>query len=209
MSRRLLIIGAGGHGRVVADAALCAGWREVAFLDDDSSLGESGGLPVLGPASSATDYRGGEFIVAIGNADLRQRQQTTLESWGLPIATIVHPSAVVASSAVIRVGSVVLAGAVVNAGARIGRGCIVNTSASIDHDCVVGDFCHISVGAHLAGTVSLGDRSWIGIGAVVSNDLGVCADCVVGASAAVVRDIVVPGTYVGVPAKLLGAERDR
>lgn len=201
MNGRLLIIGAGGHGRVVADAALCAGWRDVAFLDDDPLQKESGGLPVLGPVSTAVEYQDADFVIAIGNTEVRQRAQDALEKQGLRIATVIQPSAVISPNATIGVGSVVMAGAVINAGARVGRGCIVNTCASIDHDCAIGDFCHISVGAHLAGMVSMGEKTWVGIGAVVSNDLSICGDCTIGAGAVVIRDIDRPGTYVGVPAR--------
>ena len=95
-----------------------------------------------------------------------------------------------------------MAGAVVNADAVIGKGCIINTCSSVDHDCTISDFVHVSVGAHIAGTVNVGDRTWIGIGAVVSNNINICADCKIGAGAAVVKDIDMEGTYVGVPARI-------
>ena len=113
MNGRLLIIGAGGHGRVVADAALCAGWRDVAFLDDDPLQKESGGLPVLGPVSTAVEYQDADFVIAIGNTEVRQRAQDALEKQGLRIATVIQPSAVISPNATIGVGSVVMAGAVI------------------------------------------------------------------------------------------------
>ena len=85
--------------------------------------------------------------------------------------------------------------------AIIGKGCIINTAASVDHDCVVEDYCHISVGSHLAGTVHTGKHTWIGAGAVVSNNVTVCGECMIGAGAVVVRDINEIGTYAGIPAK--------
>ena len=96
-----------------------------------------------------------------------------------------------------------MAGAVINVDAVIGRGVIVNTCASVDHDCRIGDFCHVSVGARLAGTVHVGDRSTLGVGAVVRNNTDICADCMVGAGAAVVSPLTEPGVYVGVPARRL------
>lgn len=200
---RLCVIGASGHGRVVADAAALSGWDEVVFLDDAPGVTECGGFPVVGRAADAGRVRADGYVVAIGNAETRRRVQERLEADGLSVATLVHPSAVVAEGVALGVGTVVLAGAVVNPGAVLGRGCIVNTCASVDHDCRVGDFCHVSVGAHLAGTVCLGDGVWAGIGAVVSNNLTVCPGCTLGAGTVVVSDLSVPGTYIGVPAKMI------
>jgi acetyltransferase-like isoleucine patch superfamily enzyme len=94
-----------------------------------------------------------------------------------------------------------MAGVVMNADASIGEGCIINTSSSVDHDNVLADFVHVSVGAHLAGTVKVGKGAWIGAGAVVSNNISICREALVGAGAVVVCDITEPGTYIGVPAK--------
>ena len=97
--------------------------------------------------------------------------------------------------------TVIMAGAVVNPGASVGKGCIVNTCSSVDHDCRVGDYVHIAVGAHLCGTVAVGEGTWIGAGSTVSNNVSVCGECMIGAGAVVVRDITEAGTYLGVPAK--------
>lgn len=141
-----------------------------------------------------------DVVIAIGNSTIRETIQRRFEQQGFPIATLVHPQAVVAESAELDAGTVVMAGAVVNPFARLGKGCIVNTCASVDHDCVVADYVHVAVGAHLCGTVSVGTHTWIGAGAVVSNNVFVCADCMIGAGAAVVKAVVEAGTYVGVPA---------
>ena len=101
-------------------------------------------------------------------------------------------------------GTVVMANAVINAGARIGAHCIINTSAVVEHDNRIADFVHISVGAKLAGTVSVGKRSWVGIAACVSNNIHICDDCMIGAGAVVIKDIEESGTYVGVPVKKIG-----
>ena len=200
---RLVIVGAGGHGKVVADIARLCGYGDIAFLDDAPGLAQVLGYQVLGPVSSLSMYPQDDFVVAIGKAAARRRIQDELVHKGARLVTLVHPSAVVAQGVKMGVGSVVMAGAVINPSAKVGCGCIVNTSASIDHDCDIGDYAHISVGAHLAGSVPVGDGSWIGIGTVVSNNVSVCPDCVVGAGAVVVRDVTVPGTYVGVPARLV------
>lgn len=199
---RLVIIGAGGHGKVVADIAHLNGYEDIVFLDDNPGLSEVDGYRVVGPVSSFGRHGSCDFVVAVGDAGVRSRIQTRLEDAGECVVTLVHPSAVVAGDAEIGAGSVVMAGAVINPSASLGRGCIINTGATVDHDCAVGDFAHVSVGAHLAGAVSVGDGTWVGIGAVVSNNISICPGCVIGAGAAVVRNINVPGTYVGVPAKL-------
>lgn len=199
---RLVIIGASGHGKVVADIAHLNGYEDIVFLDDNPGLSEVDGHRVAGQVSSFDRHENCDFVVAVGDVSVRSRIQARLEDAGERVVTLVHPSAVVAGDVAIGAGSVVMAGAVVNPSASLGRGCIINTGATVDHDCTVGDFVHVSVGAHLAGAVSVGDGTWVGIGAVVSNNISICPGCVVGAGAVVVRDIEVPGTYVGVPAKL-------
>ena len=196
--RKLAIIGASGHGKVVADIARKNGYKEIVFLDDDESFHECGGYLVIGKSSDAGTIDA-DVIVGIGNADIRKRIQESLPEEKL--VTLIHPDAVVAEDVVIGAGAVVMAGAVVNPGARIGKGCIINTCSSVDHDCVVGDYVHIAVGSHLCGTVSVGDGTWIGAGATVSNNISICPDCMIGAGAVVVNDIQESGTYVGVPAK--------
>lgn len=203
---RLIIIGASGHGKVVADIAKLSGYTDIAFLDDAPGLKVVSGYPVLGAVSTFSAFSQDDFFVAIGNSDIRRRIQDEISSSGARLVTLIHPSAVVAQDVVIGEGTAVMAGAVINPSVRIGRGCIVNTSASVDHDCVIGDFSHISVGAHLAGSVAVDKRTWIGIGAVVNNNLSICSDVVIGAGAVVVRSIGVSGTYVGIPAKLVCSE---
>lgn len=198
----LIIVGASGHGKVVADIARRNGYSDIAFLDDAPGLMQVSSYQVLGAVPQFEEYLQSDFVVAIGNAAIRRRIQDELTHAGAKFVTLIHPSAIITEDVVIGAGSVVMAGAVINPSARIGRGCIVNTSASIDHDCIVGNFAHVSVGAHLAGTVSVGDGTWVGIGSVVSNNISICSDCMIGAGAVVVKDIQKPGTYIGVPARL-------
>ena len=202
MYPKLIIIGASGHGKVVADAAEKIGrYNEILFLDDANKT-ECAGYPVVGTVSDAGRYYNeAEFVVAIGNACIREKIQEKLFYERAHLATLIHPSAVVGKEVIIGAGTLLLAGSIVNAGSKIGRGCIINTGASVDHDCVVGDYTHISVGSHLAGAVQVGKRTWIGIGAVVSNNLSICDDCIIGAGAVVIQNIRDKGTYVGVPAK--------
>ncbi|MBP3557002.1 MAG: acetyltransferase [Thermoguttaceae bacterium] len=199
--RKIVIIGASGHGKVVADLAKKNGYDDVVFLDDNPNAGANGGFRVVGTTRDVSRFAECDFIVAIGAARVRERLQTRLLDANLRVVSLIHPNAVVADDCVVGPGTAVMAGVVINPSVRIGAGCIVNTAASVDHDCVVEDFAHISVGARLAGTVSAGARSWIGIGATISNNIKICADCTIGAGAVVVKDIDEPGVYVGVPAR--------
>ena len=194
--RKLAIIGASGHGKVVADIARKNGYKEIVFLDDDESIHECGGYPVIGKSSEAGTIDA-DIIVGIGNAGIRKRIQESVPEEKL--VTLIHPDAVIAEDVVIGAGTVIMAGAVVNSGVQIGNGCIINTCSSVDHDCILGDYVHIAVGAHVAGTVCIKDSTWIGAGAVVSNNVNICGDCMIGAGAVVIRDILEYGTYVGVP----------
>lgn len=204
--KNLVIIGASGHGKVVGDIAVRNGYEEIVFLDDNESLSECAGFLVAGRGDDFIRYPDRDFVVAIGNASVRQFYQEKLEAQNYRVVTLIHPQAVIGRRVEISPGTVVMAGAVINSDARIGKGCIVNTCSSIDHDCLIGDYVHVSVGAHVAGGVSIKDRTWIGAGAVVSNGVAICDDCMIGAGAVVVRDISVQGTYVGVPAKRNGHE---
>ncbi|MDY2594659.1 MAG: acetyltransferase [Oliverpabstia sp.] len=194
--KKLVIIGASGHGKVIADIAVKNGYEEIVFLDDDENIKECAGFPVVGKTSEAVNIDG-DKIIAIGNAKIREWIQSDLEN----VVTLIHPAALISRRVCIGTGTVVMAGAVINSDAVIGDGCIINTGASVDHDCKIGNYSHISVGAHVAGTVEIGERTWIGAGATVSNNVNICNNCMIGAGAVVIKDIEEPGTYVGVPAE--------
>ena len=199
--KNLIIIGASGHGKVIADIAVRNGYEDIVFLDDADHIQSCAGFPVVGK-TSALSHMNGDVIVAIGNANIRERIQESIQNQKrVKLATLIHPNAVISRRVEIGVGSVVMAGAVVNSDVVIGKGCIINTGASVDHDCKVEDFAHISVGAHVAGTCCIGKRTWIGAGAVVSNNVNICGDCMIGAGAVVIRNMEESGTYVGCPAR--------
>lgn len=196
--KRLMIIGAGGHGRVVSDIASKCGYTDICFLDD---AGESNPLVVDKVSNFKKYIDNAEFFVAIGNSRVREKLFCELLGCGAKIAILIHPNAVVAENVEIGYGTAVMAGAVINPNTRIGNGAIINTCSSVDHDCEVADFCHVSVGAHLCGTVRIDKHTWIGAGATVINNISICSGCMIGAGAAVVKDIKDDGVYVGVPAK--------
>ena len=194
--KKLVIIGASGHGKVIADIAVRNGYEEIVFLDDDENVTECAGFPVVGKTIEASSIDG-DKIVAIGNSKIRERIQKNIDN----IATLIHPNAVISRRVEIGEGSVVMAGAVINSDSVVGKGCIINTGASVDHDCKIENFVHVSVGTHVAGNCIIGERTWIGAGATVSNNINICNDCMIGAGAVVIKNIEESGTYIGVPAK--------
>lgn len=203
MKKNLVIIGASGHGKVVADIALKIDqWRSISFLDDDVNIESSMGIDVIGKVDDYRKYIGeSEIFVAIGNNKIRKVIQAEIEEAGASIPVLIHPSAIIGSEVEINSGAVVMAGSIINCSTKIGKSCIINTGATVDHDNVIEDYVHISPGVHLAGSVLIGKGTWIGIGSIVSNNLKITSGCTVGAGAVVVRDIDEPGTYTGAPAK--------
>lgn len=201
--KTLYIVGAGGHGRVVADIARLNGYDDIRFLDDAEHPDLKERYVLVGTTQLLSQLPPGAVFIAVGDNYMRERlfRQAEAMSWQLP--SLVHPKAVVANSVVLGKGVVVMAGAVVNPDAVIEDGCIINTGATVDHDDRIGAFSHVSVGAHLAGTVRVGRHVWIGAGAIVKNNCSIASNCVVGAGAVVVKNIEDAGVYVGVPAKLM------
>lgn len=194
--KALRIIGAGGHGRVLADIAQAMGYKNIAFLDAGfPSLARSGAWDVIGTPADIDDS---EYAFGIGN---NQTRIGLLESIPCELATLVHPSAVISPHAKIGAGSVICAGAIIGPFATLGQGCIINTCASVDHDCTLHDGVHLSPGAHLGGGVTVGARSWVGIGASVREYKSLGADVTIGAGAAVVTDVTDSARFGGVPAK--------
>ncbi|WP_231701804.1 acetyltransferase [Crassaminicella thermophila] len=198
-----MIIGASGHGKVVADIALKMNkWLSIAFLDNNESIKSSMGLEVIGKSADALKYiEDYDIFVAIGNNATREKIQEKLEVAGASIPVLVHPNVVIGTEVELRIGTVIMAGVVINSSTRIGKGCIINTGSTIDHDNVIEDYVHISPGANLAGNVKVGKGSWIGIGSAVSNNINITNGCKVGAGSVVVKDITESGTYVGVPVR--------
>ena len=197
--RPYIIIGAGGHGAVIADILYSCGCSLKGFLDDGVAAGtEVLDAKVLGKMGSYRDHPECLFIIGVGDNSIRRR---VAQEYRLEYGVAVHPSAVIGRQVEIGLGSVVMAGCVINPGTVVGEHCIINTGASLDHDNRISDFTHVSPGAVLGGTVFIGARTHVGIGACIKNNIIVCDNVVIGAGAVVIRDIVEPGTYFGVPAK--------
>lgn len=205
MKDKLLIIGASGHGKVVADIALKMNkWNNIVFLDDDEDIITSLGLKVIGKSADAIhkidEY---DMFVGIGNNQTRQKIQNELELIGANLPILIHPNSVIGEQVNISSGTVIMAGVVINSCTSIGRGCIINTAATIDHDNTIEDFVHISPGSHLAGKVTVGNGSWLGIGCNISNNISIAEKSIVGAGSVVINDTSPYSTVVGVPAHVI------
>lgn len=201
MSKSVVIIGASGHGKVIADIIELNGNKVLGFLDDDESLvgKDIVGFPVLGKTADCESFGNCEFIIAIGDPTIRKKFATEFKvKWH----TAIHPKAVVSQlDTSIGEGTVVMANAVINPSAKIGKHCIINTGAIIEHDNNLANYVHISPNATLAGIVTVGEGTHIGAGASTKQVLNIAPNCIIGAGAVVVEDITESGTYVGVPAR--------
>jgi len=210
VNRSLAIVGAGGHGRVVADCAEALGWDRIEFFDDNYRGMAFGPWPVVG-AVEALFQRAGDYdgvIVGIGTNRARLDLHLALVGRSAVMATLIHPRATISRHARIEAGTVVFAGAVVNFGAIIGQACIINTGATVDHDDRLADGVHLSPGAHLGGTATVGECSWIGLGASVREGVTIGRNVRIGAGAAVVAAAPDDMDLVGVPARPLKRNDD-
>ncbi len=196
MNKKVIIIGASGHGKVVADIVRRRGDNVVGFLDDDTSK-----PGVIGTVDDLIKYQECSFIIAIGNNDIRKRIAETYSD--LNYYTAIHPTAVIGENVSIGAGTVVMANAVINPAVSIGKHCIINTAAVVEHDNILESYVHISPKAVLCGTVIVEERVHIGAAAVVKNNLSIAAGTLIGVGAAVVKNIDKAGVYAGVPAKEL------
>jgi len=202
----LVVYGAGGHGRVVADAARSAEMEVMGFLDDGVPAGEQVlDWRVLGDAGWLQGRHGVSVALGIGANDVRRQVADKLARAGAALATVVHPTAVVSPYAQLGPGVVVFALAVVNVGARVGRGAIVNTGSILEHDVQIGDFAHVASNAALGGAARVGVDSMLGTGAVVLPGRTVGDRSIVGAGAVVSRDVAADVVVAGVPARRMNS----
>lgn len=203
----MLILGFGGHARSVADVALASGITELSFLDSNARPGESF---LSFPVKSSMDFELSEswvVIPAAGDNNKRLQQCDWVVQQGWRLGTLIAPSATIGIGAQIGEGSFIAHHAHVGPMASVGRGCIINTGAIVEHECAVGQYSHISVGAVVAGRSRIGERCFLGAGSTVIDSLRVTDDVMLGAGACAHRNLKVAGTYVGVPAKIIGGKR--
>jgi UDP-perosamine 4-acetyltransferase len=207
MLRRVVMVGAGGHAKVVVEAVRAMGVFEIVGLTDPAPAApEVLGVPVLGSDEVlAALYGQGirEAVLAVGDNRLRQELARMAFQLGFTLPPIIHPHASISPSARIRDGAVVMARAVVGTEATVHEAAIINTGAILDHETVIGPAAHVAPGCALAGRVTVGERALVGAGAAVRPRIVIGADAVVATGAAVVDDVP-PGVLVGgVPARPL------
>lgn len=207
-SKNLVIYGASGHAKVIADIIEKSGDTLLAFVDDDRALwteqllgyGIWKGMDELIEQSKKGSF---SVIVGIGINHTRRKLSEQLKKAGIIFGTAIHPSVVIGRDVIIGEGTVIMANAVINPCTSIGNHCIINTGVTVDHDNVIGDFVHLSPGAHLGGTVQIGAMSWVGLGAKVINNINIGENVIVGAGSTVIRNIEANSVVVGTPAALI------
>lgn len=209
MTASLLIVGAGGHGKVVAEtAALGSRWDRIAFVDDARPKGEKvAGFEIIGITEDLNDLRldFADAAIGIGDNGTRLSHLRHLIEARFHLPAIVHPTAAISPTATIGAGTVIFAQAAVNAEARIGTAVIINTGAVVEHDCIIGDGVHLSPGVHMGGHVVIGERAWIGTGTAIVPRAEIGGGTIVGAGATVTGDLPEDVVAVGVPARVRDA----
>lgn len=206
MNKNVVIIGAGGHAKVIADIIDKSKDIVIGFLDDNKTKGDiivkEEQYKVIGRIDDCRKIQLEspeiEFVIAIGNNKVRKQIAERYEN--LKFYTAIHPSSQIALDVEIGEGTVVMANASINTSVKIGKHCIINTGTIIEHDNILKDYVHISPNATLCGTVEIGGLTHVGAGATIRNNIKICDNCVVGVGSVVVKDIKQYGTYIGVPA---------
>ena len=204
MTNSNLIIGAGGHGKVIANGMLEIGLNILGFVDDNPQIIGCTilGLPVLGTIDNLADFGPDGLVAGIGHNSVRQQvvqrvNRIMCATW----LNVVHPKAVVSDFVKMGSGSVVMAGGIINADTNVGDHVIINTGSTVDHDCRIGDFVHIAPGAHIAGGVTVGEGALLGIGCSVIPGCQIGEWAVIGAGTIVVDNVPAGVTAKGVPAR--------
>lgn len=203
----ILVLGGGGHAKVVIDALLASGYKVIGFLDKNPAIQELAGVQQLGDAHPASMKQFGPADVllangfgSVGTNTLRMDQFKLWKSHAFRFVTVVHPAAVVAKGVVLEEGVQVMAGAVIQPGCQIGANAIVNTRVALDHDCILGAHAHIATGASLSGDVHVGEGAHIGTGAAIIQGVRIGCHSLVGAGSVVVKDVADNTQVLGVPA---------
>lgn len=196
--QEIILIGAGGHGLVIADIVEAMGHRMIAFVDQYKAGSQHRGYPVNSFDKESLSDLTKRYIISIGSNAARKNIS---EAFPLPYTVAIHPRSTLSPSAAIAQGTVVMAGVCVNAAAHIGAHCILNTGCVVEHECILEDFVHVSPRAALAGNVRVGEGTHIGIGAVVLPGITIGKWCTIGAGAVVISNVPDGTTVIGVPAR--------
>lgn len=196
----MILFGASGHGKVIADILDAGGITDIEFWDDapDENFKD------YKVSKTPADLQGikGEIIISIGINATRKRVAERLNN-SLPYGNAIHPGAIISRKTIIGPGTVIMAGTVINTDSKIGAHCIINTNASVDHDCNIGDYVHVSPNAALCGDVTVGEGTHVGAGSVVIPGIKIGRWCAIGAGAVVIRDVPDFATVVGNPGKII------
>lgn len=204
----VIIIGAGGHAKVLAALLVAAGVEIVGLTDTDPARhgGNVLGCPVLGDDEIIAEHGVGEIKLAVGvgttrSSAVRHNIYATYAGRGYQFHTCIHPTAMIAADVMIGPGAQVMAGAVIQPGTVIGANAIINTGACVDHDCHIGDHAHIAPGAVLSGGVTVGACSHVGAASVILQNIALGAEVTVGAGAVVTADVDDGACMIGIPAR--------
>jgi acetyltransferase EpsM len=201
-----ILIGAGGHAKVIIDILLNRNEEIIGFIDDNIKSSFEG-FDILGKVSDIPEImqkrKNAKFLISIGNNSVREKIVNMFSDLSIPYGKAIAPSALVGRNVIIEEGTVVMPGAVINCDTAIGKHSIINTSATIDHECLIGDYVHISPGVNLAGNVRVGNLTHIGIGACSIQNIMIGNEVTVGAGATVINHIEDCLKVVGTPAKPL------
>ena len=206
MQHKVIVLGAGGQAKVIADIIIKNNDLLLGFLDDNKEKNTNiiSDYKVIGKFDDCIEIQEKnseiEFVIAIG--DNKDRMKIA-QKYNLSYYTAIHPNAVIGMNAKIKEGTVIMANAVINPDASIGRHCIINTGVIVEHDNEIEDFVHLSPNSTLAGTVRVGCCTHIGAGSTIRNNINIGSNIVIGAGTVVVKDMEEPGTYIGVPASKL------
>lgn len=210
MSHPVVILGAGGHAKVLVEALLASAKAIVGVVDPDPALAGRTvhGIPIIGNDDEVMKYPKDSvcLVNGMGSVGCLFRRRELFERFkakGYTFVPVVHPSAVIASGVELGEGAQVMAGAVIQPGCRIGANTILNTRTSIDHDCRIGDHVHVAPGTVFSGDVSVGNTSHIGPGVTIIQGIAIGQGCVVGAGSVVLKNIPDGVTAYGVPAKVV------
>ena len=205
---KVLIFGAGGHGKVVLDILIESGASVFGFIDEDKAkIGqEIRGFAVLGDFSYFEKKKSISIALGIGNNVIREKIFNKAKNMGIGIVSAIHPKAIVSKDVKIGEGVVIMPGAVINTGAVLNEGAVVNTGATVDHDSYLEKFCQIWPGAHLAGSVRVGEFSYVGTGASVIQNINIGKNVMIGAGAVIISDVPDNVIIAGNPGRVIKKE---
>lgn len=208
MIRPVIVIGGGGHAKVLINILLIRGNEVLGYSDVDTNQKATNllGIPMIGDDNVVLEHKpeSVELVNALGSVGLPTKRKDIFDKFkdkGFTFASVIHPSAVIASDVEICEGAQVMAGAIIQPGSRIGLNTIVNTKTSVDHDCIIGDHVHLAPGTTISGGVTIGAGVHIGVGATLIQGVRIGDNSLIGAGSLVLKDVPNGAKVMGIPAK--------